>query len=156
MNEVQPERNAASDPNAWRRYTYSPPARGRNAASSAYAIAPANARAPPANQVARNHNGCGTTAATCGGVNRMPPPITLDTMIAAASTGPSRRSSDELTRGEASDGGGGAAGGGARFVGPLRMAESYVARSGASPGPSIFEGLAPDLCRLHGHVDARE
>src|SRR5881398_2281418 len=41
-------------------------------------------------------------AATWGGVKRMPPPITLDTMIAAASRGPSRRSRvllrEEITR----------------------------------------------------------
>src|SRR4029453_15968671 len=42
-NDVQPVRNAASGPNASRKYTYSPPARGRSADSSAYAIAPANA-----------------------------------------------------------------------------------------------------------------
>ena len=36
----------------------------------------------------------GTTAATCGGVKRMPPPMTLATMMAAASNGPSRLSSD--------------------------------------------------------------
>src|SRR6476661_6924555 len=96
INEVQPVRNAASRPNAASRYTYSPPALGRSPASSAYAIAPANASAPPATQVARNHIGCGTAAATCGGVNRMPPPMTLETMIAAASSGPRRRSRDEV------------------------------------------------------------
>src|SRR5258706_8752448 len=65
-------------------------------------MAPANANAPPAIHAARNSSGCGIAAATWGGVNRMPPPITLDTMIAAASNGPSRRSSvllrEELTR----------------------------------------------------------
>src|ERR1041384_2220083 len=34
----------------------------------------------------------GTSSATCGGVKRMPPPMTLETMMAAASSGPSRRS----------------------------------------------------------------
>ena len=34
-----------------------------------------------------------TLAATCGGVNRIPPPITFETMIAAASYGPRRRAS---------------------------------------------------------------
>src|SRR5688500_15264789 len=93
-NDVQPVRNAASLPNASRRYTYSPPARGRSAASSAYAIAPANARTPPASHAPRNQREFGTDAATCGGVNRMPPPMTLATMMAAASSGPSRRSRD--------------------------------------------------------------
>ena len=48
----------------------------------------------PATQIARNHAGFGTRAATCGGVNRMPPPMTLETMIAAALNGPSRRARD--------------------------------------------------------------
>src|SRR3954470_23959600 len=56
-------------------------------------MAPAKASSPPATQVARNGNTAGTAAAICGGVNRMPPPMTLETMIAAASSGPSRRSS---------------------------------------------------------------
>ena len=34
-NDVQPLRNPASGPKASRKYTYSPPARGRSAASSA-------------------------------------------------------------------------------------------------------------------------
>src|SRR6185503_9401225 len=92
-NDVQPVRNAAASPKASRRYTYSPPARGRSAASSAYAIAPANASAPPANHTPRNSQGFGTAAATSGGVKRMPPPMTFDTTTAAASIGPSRRSS---------------------------------------------------------------
>src|SRR5436190_14228925 len=90
-NDVQPLRNPAAGPYAAHRYTYSPPALGRTAASSAYAIAPANASAPPAIHVARNSDGRGTRAAICGGVKRMPPPITFETMIAAASIGPRRR-----------------------------------------------------------------
>src|SRR5688572_15546369 len=67
-------------------------------------MAPANASAPPASHAARNHQGSGIAAATCGGVKRMPPPMTLATTIAAASQGPSRRSSvaacvGEVTRG---------------------------------------------------------
>src|SRR5687768_3296180 len=92
MKDVHPVRNAARLPNASRRYTYSPPARGRNAASSAYAMAPANASAPPAIQAVRNQKAFGIAAATRGGVKRMPPPITLATMMAAASNGPSRLS----------------------------------------------------------------
>src|SRR5215218_8289481 len=56
-------------------------------------MAPANASAPPATHTARNSHGCGTAAATCGGVKRMPPPMTFDTITAAASSGPRRRSS---------------------------------------------------------------
>src|SRR5215470_2708759 len=48
---------------------------------------------PPAIHVERNSSALGTAAATLGGVKRMPPPITFETMIAAASKGPSRRSS---------------------------------------------------------------
>src|SRR5688572_28521234 len=56
-------------------------------------MAPANARRPPTIQMARNGRAEGTEAATWGGVKRMPPPMTLETMMAAASSGPSRRSS---------------------------------------------------------------
>src|SRR5262245_59497652 len=94
MNDVQPVRNAARRPKAASRYTYSPPALGRTAASSGNDIAPAIASAPPAAHVPRKSAGFGALAATCGGVNRMPPPMTLDTMIAAASSGPSRRARD--------------------------------------------------------------
>src|SRR6476620_4625779 len=92
--DVHPVRNAASRPNAAFRYTYSPPARGRSAASSAYAIAPARASAPPASHAPRNQNAFGTAAATCGGVNRIPPPMTFAMMMAAASRDPRRRSKD--------------------------------------------------------------
>src|SRR5215207_9076651 len=56
-------------------------------------MAPANASRPPTIHVARKGIAAGTDAAICGGVNRMPPPMTLETMIAAASSGPRRRSS---------------------------------------------------------------
>src|SRR3979490_3151659 len=62
-NDVHPVRKAASRPKAARRYTYSPPARGRSAASSAYPIAPAKARSPPAIHVERNSHGLGAAAA---------------------------------------------------------------------------------------------
>src|SRR5438876_12423246 len=94
-NEVQPVRNAARRPNAASRYTYSPPARGRNVASSAYAIAPANASAPPTSHVDRNSQGLGTVAATSVGEKRMAPPIRYETMMAAGSYGTRRRCSEE-------------------------------------------------------------
>ena len=53
---------------------------------------PKNASTPPAIHVDRNQMGCGTIDATNGGVKRMPPPMTLATMMAAASNGPSRLS----------------------------------------------------------------
>src|SRR2546428_10332280 len=56
-------------------------------------MAPAKASAPPAIQVARNSHGFGTFAAMPGEKNRMPPPMTLEMMMAAASKGPSRRAS---------------------------------------------------------------
>src|SRR5688572_24103398 len=57
-------------------------------------MAPKNARMPPAIHVDRNQTGCGTIEAMNGGVKRMPPPMTLATMMAAASNGPSRLSRD--------------------------------------------------------------
>src|SRR5919204_745915 len=87
-NDVHPVRKAATRPNAASRYTYSPPARGRSAASSAYAIAPANASRPPASHVDRKISGLGTDAAIAGGRNRMPPPMTLEKMMGAPSNRP--------------------------------------------------------------------
>src|SRR5207253_225824 len=52
MKDVHPLRNATCGPKASRKYTYSPPACGLSAASSAYAMAPAKASAPPASQTA--------------------------------------------------------------------------------------------------------
>src|SRR4051794_55213 len=91
-NDVQPVKNAAAGPNASRRYTYSPPAFGRSAASSAYDIAPANASTPPASHAPIMRPGCGTSVATMAGVRKMPLPMTFETMMAAASSVPSRRS----------------------------------------------------------------
>src|SRR6185295_4314809 len=93
-NDVQPLRKAAEGPYASRRYTYSPPACGLRAASSAYAIAPVKANAPPMTQTARIWRASPTSWATMIGTKKMPPPMTLDTTIAAASRGPSRRSSE--------------------------------------------------------------
>src|SRR6185436_570085 len=92
-NDVQPVRNAASGPNASRKYTYSPPALGRSADSSAYAMAPANASAPPSSQTQTIAVGLPTICATMIGTKKIPPPMTLEMTMAAASTGPSRRSS---------------------------------------------------------------
>src|SRR5688572_17850251 len=51
------------------------------------------ASAPPAAHTDRKSQALGTSSATAGDVNRMPPPITFETMTAAASSGPRRRSS---------------------------------------------------------------
>src|SRR3974390_2388736 len=72
-------------------YTYSPPACGRIAPSSAYAIAPANASAPPASHAPSIADRCGTRCAPMTGTKKIPPPMTLEMTMAAASTGPSRR-----------------------------------------------------------------
>src|SRR2546427_2003882 len=93
-NDVHPERNAASPLKLSRRYTYSPPAWGRLAASSAYASAPANASAPPIAHTESIAVLSGRMVATNPGVVKMPTPMTLEMTIAAASSGPRRRSSD--------------------------------------------------------------
>ena len=95
MNDVHPVKNAAIGPNASRRYTYSPPARGRSADNSAYAIAPAKASAPPISHTHRIAPLDGTIWATIIGTKKMPPPITFETTMAAASMGPSRRSRND-------------------------------------------------------------
>src|SRR5512140_2337363 len=56
-------------------------------------MAPANASAPPATHTPIIARGCGTSCATMTGTKKMPPPITFEMTIAAASSGPSRRSS---------------------------------------------------------------
>ena len=66
------------------RHTPRPPS-GASAASSAYAIAPMNASTPPATHASRNQGASGTAAATAGDLKRIPPPMTLATMMAAAS-----------------------------------------------------------------------
>src|SRR5512140_3135493 len=91
-NDVHPVRNAATPPKPSRRYTYSPPERGRSVASSAYATAPASASSPPATHTPMIHIGCGTAEAMTPGVMKMPTPMTLAMTIAAASTGPRRGS----------------------------------------------------------------
>src|SRR5215831_8795501 len=91
MNDVHPVRNAAIGPYASRMYTYSPPACGRIAPSSAYAIAPAKASAPPTAHAPSSAEGRGTSCATMTGTKKIPPPITLEITIAAASRWPRRR-----------------------------------------------------------------
>src|SRR4029079_18804605 len=93
-NDVHPERNAARPPKLSRRYTYSPPACGRLAASSAYASAPASASAPPITHTESIAVLSGRSVATNPGVVKMPTPMTLEMTMAAASSGPRRRSSD--------------------------------------------------------------
>src|SRR3984893_3663206 len=91
--DVHPVRNAARPPKLSRRYTYSPPAWGRRAASSAYASAPASARAPPIAHTPRIAALFGSSVATKPGVVKMPTPMTFEMTMAAASSGPRRRSS---------------------------------------------------------------
>src|SRR6185503_17193200 len=57
---------------------------------------PAKARAPPHTHTASSACGFGTIVATNAGVVKMPTPTTFAMTMAAASTGPSRRSSEAL------------------------------------------------------------
>src|SRR6185503_10025990 len=54
-------------------------------------MAPANAIAPPSNQTAIMAHASPINPAMTAGVRKMPPPMTLLTMMAAASSGPRRR-----------------------------------------------------------------
>src|SRR3954447_20962337 len=56
-------------------------------------MAPANASAPPISQTPRIADGFGTSCATMTGTKKMPPPMTFEMTTAAASSGPSRRTS---------------------------------------------------------------
>src|SRR4030095_5032065 len=56
-------------------------------------MAPANASAPPRSQTQMIADGLPTICATMIGTKKIPPPMTLEMTMAAASTGPSRRSS---------------------------------------------------------------
>src|SRR5580765_1990553 len=58
-------------------------------------MAPANASAPPRSHTQRIAVGLPTICATMIGTKKMPPPMTFEMTMAAASTGPSRRSSAE-------------------------------------------------------------
>src|SRR4029078_151522 len=70
-------------------------------------MAPANASAPPSSHTHRIADGLPAICATMIGTKKMPPPMTLEMTMAAASMGPSRRSM-------ADDEAGGAAARGAR------------------------------------------
>src|SRR5947208_5308078 len=57
-------------------------------------MAPAKANPPPTTQTTRIDRASGRICATRIGTKKMPPPITLDTTMATASSGPRRRSSE--------------------------------------------------------------
>src|SRR5881394_886333 len=55
-------------------------------------MAPASASAPPASQTASIGPGLGTSCATMTGTKKIPPPMTFEMTMAAASSAPRRRS----------------------------------------------------------------
>src|SRR3954454_8212895 len=62
-------------------------------------MAPANASAPPISHTPRIAAGFGTSCATMTGTKKMPPPMTFEMTTAAASSGPSRRTSPVAVEG---------------------------------------------------------
>src|SRR5512141_208453 len=55
-------------------------------------MAPANDSSPPSSHTPSSAHGCGAMPATIWGTKKMPPPMTFETTIAAASSAPSRGS----------------------------------------------------------------
>src|SRR5947208_6305149 len=84
-------KNAGSGPNASRTNTYTPPERGKAAASSEYVNAPHSTTAAPSPQASRNSGTSSTSRATPAGVRKMPLPIVDPTSTATALHRPSRR-----------------------------------------------------------------
>src|SRR4051794_24046160 len=66
-------------------------------------MAPANENAPPTSHTNNSARESDTERATRMGTKKMPPPMTLETTMAAASSGPSRRSSEALEEGVTRD-----------------------------------------------------
>ena len=74
-NKAQPYRKAGNVPNASRKYTYVPPARGRRAPSSAYTKPPMMATMAPMPHAARVSGAVPTRWATTDGDRKMPEPM---------------------------------------------------------------------------------
>src|SRR5206468_5881218 len=89
---TQPTTNPARGPNAWRTYTYLPPALGWRVASSAKQSAPKNASAPPSTQATNVSQGRPSWAATSPGVRKIPDPTMMPTTMAR----PANRRSERL------------------------------------------------------------
>jgi hypothetical protein len=112
-NHDQPKRKAGSAPYASRRYTYSPPARGNMAASSATVSAPHSEITPPRIHTSATPPTLPASVATVLGTRKMPLPMVSPTAAAIALHRPSRRGSRSSARSAPSgagwDGRGGAA-----------------------------------------------
>src|SRR6266566_7356005 len=84
-------RNAGSRPNDSRTNTYTPPERGKAAASSEYVSAPHSTNTAPTTHASRNSGTSSMRCATLAGVRKMPLPIVEPTSTATALHRPSRR-----------------------------------------------------------------
>src|SRR5262245_50391422 len=88
---AQAKRNAGSGPNASRTNTYTPPERGKAAASSEYVSAPHKTTTAPTTHASRNSGTSSIRCATLAGVRKIPLPIVEPTKTATALHKPSRR-----------------------------------------------------------------
>src|SRR5438105_6339287 len=79
ITDVQPNRKAGRSPYASLRNTYSPPASGIIAPSSAYVSAPARERSPAASQARRTLDGDPTSCAMGAVLRKTPVPMTEST-----------------------------------------------------------------------------
>src|ERR1700752_3499653 len=84
-------RNAGSGPNDSRTNTYTPPERGKAAASSEYVSAPHRTTMAPRTHASRNSGTTSMRWATLAGVRKMPLPIVEPTNTATALQSPRRR-----------------------------------------------------------------
>jgi hypothetical protein len=98
-------RNATNGPNASRRNTNQPPARGNVPPSSANVRAPDSAASPPTTHSKRNGPVAGTACATARGVKKIPTPMMPPMTSIVASNGVRRRRSDAGSRASAGEGG---------------------------------------------------
>src|SRR5689334_8418861 len=90
-SSAQVNRNAGSLPNDSRTNTYTPPERGKAAASSEYVSAPHNTTTAPTTQASRNRGTSSMRCATLAGVRKMPLPMVEPTSTATALHRPRRR-----------------------------------------------------------------
>src|SRR5512141_928775 len=93
-------------------------------------MAPANDSSPPSSHTPSSAHGCGAMPATIWGTKKMPPPMTFETTIAAASSTPSR--------------------------GSRRVGANEVPVLCAMASPPFLGGAAPPLPLLQRHGEAAE
>src|SRR6185437_16560642 len=84
ITDVHPKRNAGRSPYASLRNTYSPPASGIIAPSSAYVRAPASERSPAASHASRTFEGDPTSCAIGAVLRKTPVPMTVRTRAIAS------------------------------------------------------------------------